>query len=130
MISQGFWASRFASDPNIIGKTILLSGDPYPVIGVVGDSFDFQEFGPAPDVWIPFQLDPYTRDQGHYFTAAGRLKPGVTLQQAKDQLARSADDFKRKFPGALQNNQGFSVEPIREALVNNVREALWCSCVL
>ena len=124
LISQGFWASRFASDPNIIGKTILLSGDPYPVIGVVGGSFDFQEFGPAPDVWVPFQLDPYTRDQGHYFTAAGRLKPGVTLQQAKDQLARSADDYKRKFPGALQNNQGFSVEPIREALVNNVREAL------
>jgi putative ABC transport system permease protein len=124
VISQGFWARRFASDPNIIGKTILLSGDPYPVIGIVGEGFDFQEFGPAPDVWVPFQLDPFTRDQGHYFTAAGRLKPGVSLQQAKDQLSRSAEDYKRKYPGALQKDQSFSVEPIREALVNNVREAL------
>jgi len=124
VISEGFWARRFANDPEIIGKKILLGGDPHLVIGVVGNGFDFREFGPPPDVWIPFQLDPNTRDQGHYFTAAGRLKAGVTVQQAKAQLARSAEDFKRKFPGSLQNNAGFSVEPIREALVKNVREAL------
>ena len=124
VISEGFWTRRFANDPGIIGKKILLGGDPHVVIGVVGSGFDFREFGPAPDVWVPFQLEPNTRDQGHYFTAAGRLKAGVTVQQAKGQLARSGEDFKRKFPGALQNNQGFSVEPIREALVNNVREAL------
>jgi predicted permease len=124
VISEGLWARRFASDPGILGKKILLGGDPHVVIGVVGSGFDFREFGPAPDVWVPFQLEPTTRDQGHYFTAAGRLKAGVTLQQAKAQLARSGEDFKRKFPGSLQDKQGFSVEAIREALVNNVREAL------
>ena len=74
---------------------------------------------------MPFQLDPNPTDQGHYFTAAGRLKPGVTLEQAKAQLARSGGRLSSgNIPSALQNNQGFSVEPIREALVNNVRSSL------
>ena len=111
VISEGFWARRFASDPGIIGKKILLGGDPHLVIGVVGNGFDFREFGPPPDVWVAFQLEPNTRDQGHYFTAAGRLKPGVSLAEAKAQVARSAADFLRKFPGALGKNGGFSVEP-------------------
>ena len=46
-------------------------------------SFDFREFGPTPEVWLPFQFDPNTTDQGHYFQVAGRLKPGVTLEQAQ-----------------------------------------------
>ena len=73
---------------------------------------------------MPFQLDPHPTDQGHYFTAAGRLKPGVTLEQAKARLKLSAEDFRRKYPTALGANQGFSVEPIREAMVSNVRSSL------
>ena len=52
--------------------------------------FDFREFGPTPEVWMPFQLDPNTTDQGHYFRVAGRLKPGVTLAQARARLQLSA----------------------------------------
>ena len=64
---------------------------------MLGD-FDFQEFGRPPQVWLPFQLDPNTNDQGHYFQAAGRLKPGVTLEQAKARLKLSAEDYKREVP--------------------------------
>src|SRR5207302_3911891 len=71
-----------------------------------------------------FQLDPHPTDQGHYFTAAGRLKPGVSLAQAKARLKVSIQDFRRKYPMALGSNQGFSVEPIREAMVSNVRSSL------
>ena len=63
MISRSFWKPRFNGDPNIVGKTISLSGEPYTIIGVLGD-FDFGEFGPPPQVWMPFQLDPNTTDQG------------------------------------------------------------------
>jgi putative ABC transport system permease protein len=124
VLSHGFWTRRFAGDPQIIGKTISLGGDPYTVIGIIAPSFDFREFGAAPDVWVPFQLETNTRDQGHYFSAAGRLKPGVTLDQAKARMKVSADDYRRKYPTALQPNNGFSVEPIREALVSNVRSSL------
>ena len=81
VLSNQLWMSRFNRDPNVIGKTVSLSGDTYNIIGVLG-AFTFDEFGPAPQVWIPFKLDPNAKDQGHYFQVAGRLKPGVTLDQA------------------------------------------------
>ena len=98
--------------------------DPYVVIGVVGPSFNVAEFGPPPELWTPFQLDPNTSDQGHFFQAAARLKPGVTLDQAKARLQLSANEFRTKFPTALQANQGFSVTPFQEAFVQNVRTSL------
>ena len=124
LISYNLWTRRFASDPNVLGKTISLSGEPYTIIGVVGPSFDLREFGPAPDVWTPFQLDPNTTDQNHYFNALGRLRPGVTLEEAKAEVQKSAADFRRKFPDVLRPTNGFTVEPLREALVQNVRQTL------
>lgn len=123
ILGHRFWSSRFGSDPGIIGRTISLSGEPYTIIGVLGD-FNFEEFGPSPQVWTPFQLDPNTTDQGHYFLSAGRLKPGVTLEQARGQLRFSADGFRRKFPDALGPGNSFGVQPIRDALVSDVRASL------
>ncbi|MCA1585583.1 MAG: ABC transporter permease [Acidobacteria bacterium] len=123
VLSNGTWASRFSRDPQVIGQTISLSGEAYEIVGVLGD-FDFAELGPAPQVWVPFQLDPNTTDQGHFFQAAGRIKPGVTLDQAKARLELSATGFQSKFPGALGEGGSFSVEPLKEILVRNVRSSL------
>jgi putative ABC transport system permease protein len=123
VLSQRFWESRFNRADDVIGKSISLSGEPYTVVGVLGD-FDFSEYGPAPQVWMPFQLPANTTDQGHYFQAAGRLKPGVSLEQAKTRVQASADEYKRKYPNALGPNGGFSVDPVRDVLVSNVRESL------
>jgi predicted permease len=123
VLSHGLWLSRFGSDPAVIGKSISLSSEPYEIVGVTGP-FDFREFGPDPQVWIPFQLDPNTSDQGHYFQAAGRVKPGVSVEQAKARVAASATDFIAKFPNALQPQTGFTVQPVREALARNVRTTL------
>jgi len=124
LISHSLWTRRFASDPYVLGKTISLSGDPHVIIGVVGPTFDVREFGPAPEVWVPFQLDPNSADQGHYFQAAGRLKPGVTLAQARAQFQASAQAYRTKYPNALGAQAGFSVELFREAFVSNVRQIL------
>jgi putative ABC transport system permease protein len=124
LISEGLWRRRFSSDPNILGKTVLLGGDPHPVVGVIGSSFDFREFGPEPDVWVPFQLDPNSGDQGHYFQVAGRLKPGVPIEQARSRVVASAAEFLRKYPRGLGEKNGFSIESLRDALVQNVRESL------
>jgi predicted permease len=123
VISSRLWSTRFNNDPEIIGKPISLSGESYAIVGVLGE-FHFEDFGPLPQVWMPFQIDPNTKDQGHYFQAAGRLKPGVTLEQAKARLQLSAEDYKRKYPNALRPNEGFTVMPIREVLVRNVKTAL------
>jgi len=124
VISEGLWTRRFSHDSNIVGKAIELGGQPHTIIGVIGKTFDFREFGPDPDVWTAFQLDPNTHDQGHYFTVGARLKRGVTLDQAKARLALSAGEFRHKFPTALQPKDGFSVESLREALVGNARSTL------
>ena len=124
VLSHGLWTRRFGSDPGVIGRTISLSGEPFVVTGIIAPGFDFRDFGPAPDVWIPFQIEPNTTDQGHYFRTAGRLKPGVSLEQAKARMRIAADEYRRKFPTAMPPQAGFTVEPIREAMVSNVRPVL------
>jgi predicted permease len=124
VLSHAFWRRRFASDPEVIGKTMLLSDDPHTIIGIIGPRFDVGEFGAPPDVWVPFQLDPNSSDQGHYFSAAGRLKPGITIEQAKAQLDRSSADYKRKFPRTLDENESFGVTLFQEAFVSGVRQTL------
>ena len=124
LISEGLWSRRFGSDPDMVGKAISLSGDPYIVIGIVGSNFHPEDLGPVPDVWTPFQLDPESVDQGHYFRAAARLKPGVPLEQAQARLKLAADEFRATFPNALQGNSSFSVERMRDAFVSNVRPTL------
>ncbi len=123
VLDQGLWSTRFNSDRDIIGKTISLSSEPYTVIGVVRD-LDFSELGPTPQVWIPFRLDPNSADQGHYFQALGRLKPGVTIQQAQAQLQQSAAEYRRRFPDAIGPNDSFNVELIQGMLVGNIGPTL------
>lgn len=125
VIGEALWRGRFASDPNIIGKTMLLEGAPHVITGVVSSRFDFQDFGPAPEVWVPFQLDPNSRDQGHYFLAAGRLKDGVTLQQAKSELDASAAVYRTKFPDALERGQSFGATTLKDSLVRGAERSIW-----
>jgi putative ABC transport system permease protein len=125
LVSQGLWNRHYGASPDIVGKTISLSGEPYEVIGVVGQGFQFQDLGPQPDIWVPFQLDPESTDQGHYFRSAARLKPGVTLASAQARLKVSAEDFRAKFPRALDPKAWFTVETMQSALVNNARSTLW-----
>jgi putative ABC transport system permease protein len=124
VLSYGWWTRRFASDPAIVGKTISLSGDPYTVIGVIKNGFDPSEFLDTPDVWTAFQIDPNTTDQGHYFRAAARLKPGVTLAQAQGKLKQSADEFRQRFPDAIDKKSSFSVEPVQNVFIRNAKSLL------
>ena len=123
VLSHRLWAARFGSDPNVVGQPMSLSGVPHAIVGVLRE-FEFREFGPEPEVWIPFQLDPNTADQGHYFTAAGRLAAGVTLEQAMARLDASAGEYRGKFPNALPPDNSFTVQPLGEALARNVRPTL------
>ena len=124
LLSEGFWARRFGSDPGILGKVVSLGAEPYTVIGIVANNQAGLEFGPPPDVYVPFQIDPNTTDQGHYFQVVGRLKPGVSLQQAQARLKASASDFRARFPIGINPKDGFSVERYRDATVKNVRPVL------
>ncbi len=116
VISKRLWETRFNADADIVGKSISLGDEPYTVVGVLGE-FDFREFGPTPQVWVLFQFDPNTADQGHYFQSMARLKPGVTLEQADSRLRASAADFRAKFPTVLNPQSAFGVRGIQDVIV-------------
>jgi predicted permease len=123
VLGQRFWETRFNRAEDVVGRTVSLGGEPYTVVGVLGE-FSFEDFGITPHVWLPFQLPPNSPDQGHYFQAAGRLQEGVALEQAQARLRVSADDYRAKYPNALRPENSFSAEPIRDVLVRNVRSSL------
>ena len=123
VLSKTLWQSRFAGDPNVSGRSIALNGEPYTIVGVL-DDFDFTEFGASPQVWTPWQFDPNTRETGHYFRVAGRLKPGVTVEQANSRLGASAATFREKFP-TFGQNASFGVTRFTEVLVRGVRTSLF-----
>ena len=125
LISKRLWETRFNADPNIAGKSVSLGGDPYTIVGVLGE-FDFREFGPNPQVWTLFQFDPNSADHGHYFQVLGRLKPGVTPQQADARFNASAADFRNKYPSAIGPQNSFGVRTIRDVIIGNeTRRSLW-----
>jgi hypothetical protein len=79
IISNSLWQSHFGGDPDILGKTIILNSEPYPVVGIMPPNFIPD---PPAQVWIPLQADPNSTNQGHYLAAAARLMPGVTIAEA------------------------------------------------
>ncbi len=122
VLSYGLWQRRFGGNPNIVGSALSLGNEPYTIIGVIGKSF---ETDPAADIWLPFQFEPNSTNQGHYFLAAARLKPGVTLAQANAQLKVAADQFRRRYPDHLAPHDGFAVQPLRDSIVSDVRSSLF-----
>ena len=122
VLSNGIWQRRFGSDPSILGRAIVLGGESVTIIGVLDRKFAFD---PQPDVYLPFQADPNSTNQGHYFQVAARLKEGVALGAAKSAMNVAAEEFRRRFPDVLGPRNSFTVEPMQQLMVRDVRTALY-----
>jgi putative ABC transport system permease protein len=121
VLSHGLWQRRFGGDPGVVGKAVSLGGEPHTIIGVVGAGFSFD---PQPDLYLPFQANPSSTQQAHFFRAAARLKAGVNIQTARAVMSAAAEEFKRRNPGMLGPRSSFTVEPMQQIMVRNVRRAL------
>ncbi len=121
VLSYGLWQRKFGGNPNIIGSALSLGNEPYTIVGVLGKSFVSD---PEADILLPFQFDPNSTNQGHYFMAAARLKPGATLAQANALLKVAADQFRHRYPDAIGPKEGFEVDPLRDSIVSDVRSSL------
>jgi putative ABC transport system permease protein len=123
LVSHGLWQRRFGGDPALVGKEILLDGQKRTVIGVMPPGFQFlaKETG----LWVPMALSDQelTNRGSHYLTVLARLKPGVTLAQARADIAHITQRIVRDHP-----KQGFGlgsvVISLREQLAGEVRPAL------
>ncbi|HEY4949977.1 MAG TPA: ABC transporter permease [Candidatus Acidoferrales bacterium] len=104
IISRGLWESRFAADPRIIGRTVTVQGETYTIVGVMPASFQFSLMGIS-NIWAPLALDDKARNDrvNSWFEAIGRLKPGVTQQQAGADLAAIAARLEKLYPQTNTN---------------------------
>jgi predicted permease len=135
ILSNAYWRRQFNADPAIIGRAIELNGTPVTVVGVLRDSFDFGAvFSPGAkvDLFTPLDLNQ-ARDWGNIVTLLGRLKPGVTVAQARDDANRVAPDiyFNVKYPETLGRYKGNLIPgPLKDYVTGKLRRsliALWCA---
>jgi predicted permease len=133
VLSHGLWARRFASDPEIVGKTMTLNGQPFTVIGVAPRGFQGINALGGPDLWVPtslhrqvlsgFLAEGFPDRRALIFNIVGRLKPGVDLKQAEAELKTIAARLEKGYP---EPNKGRSVVlfPASQATINpNQRRA-------
>jgi len=84
LVSQGLWERRYGRRPDVVGSTLELDGTTHEIVGVLGSDADFVSDA---DVWVPLQEDP-SRSGSFYLTGLGRLRPGVSPEQAEGDLTR------------------------------------------
>lgn len=123
IITDELWRREFRADPQLIGKRILLGGQPHTVVGILGPGFDFDS-DPRPEIWVPFPIDPESNDQAHYFVAAARLKPGITLAMANAEMQLAHREFRRQYPKYAGIGNGFTLERLQDRFVSDVRPSL------
>jgi putative ABC transport system permease protein len=124
LISHRFWLHRFGGNPNAVGRKLRIGRSSVSIVGVMPAGF----LVPSRDVdlWSPSPMDaPYAQSrESVWFTGIGRLKPNVTLEQARANLATIQSNLGRQFPktdGPLKP----AIEPLKEATVGGVRNSLY-----
>ena len=122
IISYGTWQQRYGGDPNIIGKDIPLDDKPHTIIGVMPESFVHQ--GPPP-LWVLMgPMNWRARDVRIGGNVVARLKPGVTIEQARSDMNRIAQDLLRENPIANSGGEIINVLSLQDSITGNVSTAL------
>jgi predicted permease len=128
LISGGFWKRKFGAAPDVLGKTLTLDGVGYTVVGVTPADFHYDSGNfHTSDVYVPIGQwnDPTFRDRrtAMGMDAVGRLKPGVTLQQAQTDMDSVAQGLAEIYP-AVDKGSGIALLPLKQDVVGNIRPFL------
>ena len=126
ILSDAFWRRRFAGDPTVVGRALTLNDEPTTIVGVLPSAFDFDAiFSPGNEIDLitPFPLTAETARWGNTLFGIGRLKPGITVQQAEADLRVVSDRFKQtiNYGGTL----GARVSPLNDALRGSFRQPFY-----
>jgi putative ABC transport system permease protein len=124
VVSDGFWRHRMDADPSAVGRALVLGGASYTVIGIMPPSFRYPTA--TTEIWIPAQSTPGMLQQrrARFYTAVGRLKPGVTLEQAKQDLDAIQARLGEQFPDT-DKGWAASLVLLKEEEVGGLRRSLW-----
>ena len=122
VLSHAAWLRRFGGEPSAIGRQVTIDGEPMTIVGVMPRSFEI--FGLPADVYMPFRnLSGASRPSGRSLIGLGRLKPGITRDQAQAEIEGVMAALTREWPDF---NTGWTINlvPLREQLVGDVRLAV------
>jgi predicted permease len=128
LISDRYWKSRLASDPQAIGHVIRIEDRPYSIVGVLPADFAFPNRDV--DVWWPYPIDgPLPQDTAdnrrlQWYTGIGRLRPGASLEQAHADLALVQGRLAGQFPDT-DANLAVRIVPLKDTFGGHVRSSLW-----
>jgi predicted permease len=129
LISAGLWQRKFGASPDIVGKTVTMSGDGYTIVGIIPLAFRLEStnFERAKDVYTPIGqfTDPffYQRNVHEGMRAIGRLKPGVTLAVAQADMDQIANSLAADYPNA-DKDAGISIMAMKMDIVGEVQPFL------
>ncbi len=117
VLSERFWRSRFAGDPTVVGRSIRFDGEPYTVVGIVPAAFQLQ--GPT-SMWALVSMPPRRPElrTAYLMQVFGRLKPSVTLDAARADMAAVAESLARELP-ETNKGRGVTIEPLHDALIGS-----------
>jgi len=106
VLGYGLWQRRFGADPKIVGRKIVIGAEPFDVIGVMPPGFD-GFFNRRTELWAPAVFKPFLYDDNHrtneFLSAVGRLKPGISLEQARRDVTAFAAGLKRDHPASYDD---------------------------
>jgi predicted permease len=122
VISYNLWKNRFSSDGGAIGRTMVLDGEPFAIIGVMPQTFRFAPFwATKAEVWAPMVLDARKADTGASLRLFARLAPNVTVPRARAEMTALAAALEQKPTG---EDPHVNITPLQERVVGDVRSSL------
>jgi putative ABC transport system permease protein len=134
VISHSVWHRQFGGDPNIVGRALTLSGKQFNVVGVAPAGFQFPIEAEPIEVWVTSSIDGEKTDPKdvaqneqrgwHSLEAIGRLKPGVTIEQAQAEMNVIGANLEKQYPDS-NASRGVNLITYHNDLIRNYSEALW-----
>jgi putative ABC transport system permease protein len=122
VLSYRLWQRRFGTDPSVVGRAIRMNGQAYTVLGVMPKGFAFPDR--QTEFWLPLGLsaDVQARRNSHFLKVVGRLKPGISLRQAREEMNSIAAQLAREFP-ATNQRIGIVVTLLKDEILGDSRMA-------
>jgi putative ABC transport system permease protein len=128
MVTENFWRKRMGGDPSVLGRSITLDGVAYTIVGVL-PNLPFAWVGPNAEVWTtkPYVIPGFTYERmmrgTTFLRVVGRLRPGMTVEQARAALSALDQGYRGGFPGKIDSGLTTTLKTLPEDMSGNLRPA-------
>src|SRR3989440_1938728 len=128
MVTENFWQKRLGGETNVIGRSITLDGVPHTIVGVL-PNLPFSWAGPNAEIWTtkPFLVPGLSYERtmrgSGFLRVVGRLKPGMTIEQARAALPSLDQSYRAQYPDKIDSSSAMTLKTLPEDVVGNLRPA-------